>query len=440
MNPPGGDVLQRNTDVLSLDSKLMERIISSGNVRKAWKQVKSNKGACGIDKMPIDEFVDWAKKEWDAVRTSLLNGMYHPEPVRHVSIPKKSGGRRNLGIPTVLDRVIQQSIQQILTPLFDPYFSEKSYGFRYGKSPHEAIRKVQEFVVSGYNWVVDIDIEKFFDRVNHDVLMSRVSRKVPDKRVLKLIGKYLRAGVMKEEVVHPTVIGTPQGSPLSPLLANILLDDLDKEIESRGLNFVRYADDVLILVKSKRAGERIMESLTRFIERKLKLKVNRKKSHVLQISECSYLGFVFKGKKIRWSDDAYQAFRFRVRKLTGRSWSISMRARLQRLTVYIRGWINYYGISQYYKPIPELDSWIRRRIRMCYIKQWPKLKTLFKNLVSRGVAIDTAKRTIFMSANWWAKSSVLAVQHALPNKYLAEQGLVSVKELWVKIHYPNQRK
>lgn len=436
LNPSGGDVFQRNTDVLPLGSKLMERIVSSENVRQAWKQVKSNKGVAGIDKIPLDAFIDWAKEEWDTIRTSLLQGRYHPKPVRHVAIPKKSGGLRNLGIPTVLDRLIQQSLQQILTPLFDPYFSEQSYGFRYGRSAHEAIRRVQELVIAGYSWVVDLDIEKFFDRVNHDSLLSRVSRKVSDKRVLQLIGRYLRAGQMKGGIVQPTNVGTPQGGPLSPLLANILLDDLDKEIESRGLNFVRYADDILVLVKSKRAGERVMQSLTRFIERKLKLTINREKSCVVPIGECVYLGFTFKGKKIRWSENAYQAFKSRVRKLTRRSWAIAMTDQLRKLTLYIRGWFNYYGISQYYKPIPELDSWIRRRVRMCYLKQWPKLKTLFKNLLKRGVPIDTAKRTIFMPASWWAKAGVLAVQQALPNKYLDEQGLISVKELWIKIHYP----
>ena len=345
---------------------LLEQILSRDNVRQAWKRVKANKGAPGIDKMSIDDFPEFARTHWESIRDSLFSDRYQPLPVKRVEIPKSTGGTRPLGIPAVVDRVIQQAIYQVMMPVFDPDFSEFSYGFRPGRSAHDAVHKVREYIQQGYRIAVDMDLSKFFDRVDHDVLMHRVARKIRDKRVLRLIGKYLRAGVMVKGRLQESREGVPQGGPLSPLLANIILDDLDKELEKRGHKFVRYADDFVILVKTERAGLRVKESVTRFLERKLKLKVNQDKSQVSSTDQTNFLGFTFKGTKIRWSDKAFREFKRRVKRLTGRSWFVSMEYRYKKLSQYIRGWMNYFGISEYYRPIPEIDQWLRRRLRMCY--------------------------------------------------------------------------
>jgi len=419
----------------ALSESLMEAVFASENVRQAWKRVKSNGGAAGVDGVTVDEFVDHVRNSWSDTRTSLMDGTYLPSPVLRVEIPKKSGGKRPLGIPTVCDRLIQQSIQQVLTPVFDPTFSGSSYGFRPHRSAHEAVRRVRALIRSGYRYVVDLDIEKFFDRVNHDILMVQVAKHVRDKRLLRLIGKYLRSGVEVDGRVEPTRQGTPQGGPLSPLLANILLDVLDKELEKRGLKFVRYADDLLILVKSKAAGDRVLRSVTRFLEKRLKLTVNREKSGVRKADETNYLGFTFTKGSIRWSEESYQLFRKRVRELTGRSWGVSMKYRMSKLSTYIRGWINYFGIAEQYRPIPGLDSWIRRRVRMCCIKPWRRCRTRIHNLNVMGVRLDTAIRTGCIERGWWYLSGVLGVQNAFTNQWMKQQGLVSVKEMWSKIHY-----
>jgi RNA-directed DNA polymerase len=421
----------------ALSESLMEAVLSSGNVREAWRRVKSNGGAAGVDGTTVDEFVVKIRSSWEGIRESLMKGTYQPSPVLRVEIPKKNGGKRPLGIPTVCDRLIQQSIHQVLQPKFDPEFSESSFGFRPNRSAHGAVRRVQELIRSGYCFVVDIDIEKFFDRVNHDILMTQVSKRVEDKRLLRLIGKYLRSGVSVKGRVEPTKEGTPQGGPLSPLLANVYLDVLDKELEKRGLNFVRYADDLLILVKSKEAGDRVLRSVTRFLAKRLKLTVNQEKSGVREANDTNYLGFTFHNGKIRWSEESERSFRHRVKELTGRSWFVSMPYRIRKLSVYIRGWVNYFGISEYYHPIPDLDSWIRRRVRMCYIKAWRKRRTRIRNLQARGVLLHTAIRTGLIERGWWYLSGVLGVQNAFPNARLKKNGLVSVKELWVKIHYGN---
>ena len=315
---------------------LLERILSRENMLLAWKRVpkvrasgKANHGAPGIDGMTIEAFPEYLREHWKAVRESILSGTYQPSPVRRVEIPKQTGGTRPLGIPTVLDRLIQQAIAQVLVPIFDPGFSESSFGFRPGRSAHDAVRQVREYIRKGYRVAVDMDLSKFFDTVNHDTLMLRVARKIRDKRVLRLIGKYLRAGVVVNGRLQRTPKGVPQGGPLSPLLANILLDDLDKEldhpqgvtghpqgvIEKRGHHFVRYADDFIILVKSRSSGERVMRSVQRFLERKLKLQVNREKSQVWKTDQTQFLGFIFKGTKIRWSEDAFREFKRRIKRL-----------------------------------------------------------------------------------------------------------------------------
>ena len=437
---PQEDQMNRRTlKQPALNSSLMDRILESSNVRSAWKHVKSNRGKPGVDNLSIADFLEYSRVHWSEIRESLEGGMYKPSPVLRVEIPKKSGGKRPLGIPTVCDRVIQQSILQVLHPIFDSTFSESSFGFRPHRSAHEALDKVRELAESGLEWVVDIDIEKFFDTVNHDILMRLISEEISDKTLLKLIGRYLRAGVSEKGDVHKSLIGTPQGVPLSPLLANIYLDVLDKELEKRGLHFVRYADDLLILVGSRIAAERVMASVTKFIERKLKLVVNRKKSAIRKIDDVKYLGFNFTGQgklKLRWNDEALADFKFNIKKMTGRSWFVSMKYRLMKLSRYIRGWMQYYGRSQYYKPIPELGSWIRRRVRMCYLKQWRFKRTRMNRYIAFGVSFRTAKRSVFIDKGWWYLSGILASQNAMTNKWLSEQGLLSIKDIWVKIHYP----
>jgi RNA-directed DNA polymerase len=435
-NPTGGVNMGHVMEQPNPNEHLLERILSQENMIKAWKRVKANKGAPGIDNMSIKDFPEFARKNWDKIRESLLAGTYQPSPVRRVEIPKATGGTRPLGIPTVLDRLIQQAVYQVLMPIFDPDFSDHSYGFRPGRSAHDAVYQIREYIREGYRVAVDMDLSKFFDTVNHDVLMHRVARKVKDKRLLRLIGKYLRAGVMVNGRLQSTRKGVPQGGPLSPLLANILLDDLDKELERRGHHFVRYADDFIILVKSQRAGERVMLSIKRFLERKLKLKVNQDKSQVALTNQTNFLGFTFRGTKIRWSDKAFREFKRRVKQLTGRSWFVSMAYRFKKLAQYLRGWMNYFGISEYYRPIPEIDHWLRRRVRMCYWKQWRYARTKVRELRKLGTFLHTAISVAISRKGPWHLARTLATQTGMTNKWLKDQGLLSVKELWVNIHYP----
>jgi RNA-directed DNA polymerase len=434
MNPTGGDRLRRGATQPALHDDLMARVVDRANLQRAWKRVKANRGAPGSDGMPIEDFAEYARSHWAAIRQSLCDGTYQPQPVRRVSIPKPGGGERLLGIPTVVDRVIQQAIAQVMGPLFDPGFSEASFGFRPGRSAHGALRQVQRFIGEGYRIAVDLDLAKFFDTVRHDVLMARVGRKVRDKRLLGLIGRYLRAGVLVGESIQATLIGTPQGGPLSPLLANILLDDLDKELERRGQRFVRYADDLLILVKTPRAGERVMASVTRFLTRRLKLVVNTHKSRVAKINDCVFLGFTFRGTKLRWSEHAFEDFRHQIRKLTGRSWGVSMGYRLHKLAQYVRGWMGYFGISDYYRPIPEIDQWLRRRVRMCYWKQWRYVRTKVRNLLALGTSKRQAIMTGLSSKSYWHLSRTLATQTGMTNDWLRSQGLLFVRDLWMKAH------
>jgi len=436
MNPSGGANGRRVAEKPNPDEHLLEQILSRPNMITAWERVKANKGAPGVDNMPIDEFLAFAREHWEKIRSSIFAGTYQPMPVKRVEIPKATGGTRPLGIPSVLDRLIQQAIAQVLLPIFDPHFSESSFGFRPGRSAHNAVYQVRDYIRKRHCVAVDADLAKFFDTVEHDVLMCRVSRKVRDKRVLKLIGKYLRAGVMINGRREETRKGVPQGGPLSPLLANILLDDLDKELERRRHCFARYADDFVILVKSRRAAERVMASVTRFLERKLKLVVNQTKSKVASTNEITFLGFTFKGASIRWSDKAFARFKQRVKELTGRSWGVSMEYRLIKLAEYLRGWMGYFGQSEYYRPIPEIDHWLRRRMRMCYWKQWRYCRTKVRELTKLGTYLRTAISVGMSRKGPWRLSRTLATQTGMTNQWLKDQGLLSIKDLWVNIHYP----
>lgn len=412
MNPSGGAAGRRGVTQPSLHEDLMGRVMDRANLQRAWRRVKAHGGAPGVDGMTIDEFPAFMRTHWPAIRTAVLEGSYQPSPVRRKSIPKPGGrGERLLGIPTVTDRVICQAIQQVLTPIFDPGFSESSFGFRSGRSAHEALRQLQAHLRDGDRIAVDLDLEKFFDRLVPDVLMVRVARKGRDRRLLALIGRYLRAGVLVEDILQPTEMGTLQGSPLSPLRANILLDDLDRKLERRGHRFVRYADDLRILVRSPRAGERVKASATRYLTTKLRLVVNEQKSRVVRTDACVFLGFTFRGAKLRWSDQAFADFKHRVRRLTGRSWGVSMGYRLHKLAQYLRGWMAYFGISDYYRPVPGIDHGNRRRIRMCYWKQWRRARTKVRHLLAPGTWKREALRTAVI-----------------------RKGLLSVRDLWLKAH------
>ena len=435
-NPTGGAVARRGTGQPDPNANLLEEVFSWSNLTSAWKQVRANKGAPGIDGVAIEEFPDRTRDHWKEILQSLLDGIYHPNPVKRVEIPKASGGTRPLGIPTVLDRLIQQAIAQVLNPILDPGFSESSFGFRPGRSAHDAVYKVRDYIRQGFRQAVDMDLAKFFDTVDHDVLMQRVARKVKDKRVLALIGKYLRAGAMVNGRLQESRMGVPQGGPLSPLLANILLDNLDRELERRGLRFARYADDFVILIRSPRAGERVKASIRRYLEKGLKLTVNEQKSSVAPTDQITFLGFAFTKGKVVWSDKAFIKFKDRLRELTGRSWFVSMEYRYKKLAEYLRGWVGYFGISEYYRPIPEIDHWLRRRMRMCYWKQWRYCRTKVSNLLRLGTYLKTAIGVALSRKGLWRLSRTLATQAGMTNKWLAKQGLLSVKDLWVSIHYP----
>ena len=436
MNPTGGAPLRHMKEPPSLPFNLLEQILDRRNVSEAWKQVKANRGAPGVDGISVDCFPAYAREKWPEIKTAILEKDYIPLPAKRVEIPKANGGQRPLGIPTIQDRLIQQAIHQVLSPLIDPTFSPSSFGFRPLRSAHQAVKQIHNWYQSGYRIAVDIDLEKFFDTVNHDILMNRLARHAQDKEVLQLIGRYLRAGVVVKGRYNLTRGGVPQGGPLSPLLSNILLDDLDKELEKRGHKFARYADDAVILVKSKRAGERVMKSITRFLERKLKVKVNQAKSQVRKVEEITFLGFNFRGKKIWVSEKSVSNFKHRLRELTGRSWGVSMEYRLASLRSYIQGWMAYYAIGCKYNDAVEFDHWLRRRIRMCYWKRWKKPKTRIREMIKLGASKHQAILTGLSRKGYWHLAKTLSTNMGLSNRFLQEQGLVSIRQIWVKVHYP----
>jgi len=410
--------------------RLLEAIVSRENLNLAYKRVKANGGSHGADGMTVEELLPYLKQHGTALRQSILEGVYNPQAVRRVEIEKPDGGTRQLGIPTVVDRLIQQAIAQILNKVFDKGFSANSYGFRPGISAHMAIKAARKHIEAGGHYVVDLDLEKFFDRVNHDKLMSLVARKVKDKRVLRLIRKYLESGVLVNGVKVKNEEGTPQGGPLSPLLANIMLDELDKELESRGHKFCRYADDCNIYVKSRKAGARVMAGITRYIEGVLKLKVNRKKSAVDKPGRRKFLGFSFyimKGKARNFVHaKSIQRFKEKVREITSRSNGRGMEWRRDKLARLITGWVNYFHIADMQGNVRDLDGWIRRRIRMCYWKQWKRIRTKHDNLVRLG--LDTSKAWEYANTrkgSWCIAGSVI-LKHALSNECLEKLGFPSL--------------
>ncbi len=411
-------------------AELWDRIWERQNLLAALERVERNGGAPGIDGMTVEEVRPYLKEHWLEIREALDQQTYRPSPVRRVEIPKPDGGMRLLGIPTVLDRFLQQAIAQAITPLFEPHFSTQSYGFRPGRSAHQAVKQAHEYMQAGYEWVVDLDLEKFFDRVNHDMLMARVARVVKDKRVLKLIRAYLNSGVMVNGVVLDTAEGTPQGGPLSPLLSNIMLDDLDKELERRGHKFVRYADDCNIYVRTQRAGERVKGSVKRFLEKKLKLKVNPKKSKVERVSRAKFLGFSFYKRKgevhIRVAKRSLERYRDKLRRLTKRTRSGKLEEVIEAINQYTMGWIAYYRLADTPSVFEGLDSWTRRRLRQMVWKRWKRGTTRYRKLVKLGVPRERAGLGA-VGKSPWHMSRTPVINEALSNAYLRDSGLKSIK-------------
>lgn len=430
------DLLNRESvnDELFDTSRLLEDVLERDNMLEAMYRVIRNKGSHGIDGMKIDKLREHVKKTWLTVKSKLLEGKYNPSPVRRVEIPKPDGGVRLLGIPTVQDRMIQQAIAQVLNKIYEPTFSESSFGFRPNRGARNAIKQSETYINEGYKWVVDMDLEKFFDKVNHDILMRKLEKKIKDKRLLKLIRKYLESGVLINGIKVSSEEGTPQGGPLSPLLANIMLDDIDKELEKRGHRFCRYADDCNIYVKSKRAGLRVMDSITRIIENELKLKVNKDKSAVDIVIKRKFLGFSFyfdKGEaKIRIHEKSIKRFKEKVKSITNRNRGISMDDRLMRLNDSIKGWINYFGIANAKRKLMELDQWIRRRLRACIWKQWKKISTRHRNLVKLGINKWKAWEYANTRKGYWRISNSPILSKSLNNKYLESIGFVSLTQIY----------
>lgn len=407
-------------------SPLMERVVDRSNLLRALKRVKQNKGSPGVDGMTVEELSGHLREHWPALKEQLLCGRYDPQPVLRRTIPKRGGGERKLGIPTVLDRFIQQALLQVLQPRFDPTFSEHSHGFRPGRRAHDAIREARSYVQGGKRWVVDVDLEKFFDRVNHDVLMGRLAKRIGDRRVLGLIRRYLNAGVLADGVVMERHEGTPQGGPLSPLLANVLLDEVDQELERRGHAFVRYADDLRVFVGSKKAGERVMHSLTGLFA-KLRLQVNKSKSAVDRAWNRPFLGFAFwvgPKRQVRLKVASYSlaAMKDRIRQITQRSGGRSLTQVAQELRGYLLGWKGYFQLAETPKVLRALDEWIRHRLRAIQLKQWRRGRTVYRELHARGLSPVAAKRVAANTHSWW-KNSGMTIHIALPISYFDGLGV-----------------
>ena len=417
----------------TLTSNLLTKILDYENLTRAYKQVKRNDGSSGVDNMEIGDFSQWLEKNLDDLRTRISNEEYEVETVRKVEILKPTGGTRMLGIPTVKDRFIQQAIHQVLSRYYEPNFSEHSYGFRPGRDAHQAILQATQYIKEGKEWVVDIDLEKFFDKINHDRLMQRLSKGIGDKRLLRLINAYLKAGMMHEGLLEQRIAGTPQGGPLSPLLSNIVLDELDKELESRGHTFCRYADDCNIYVKSKKAGERVMKSLIDFIEKKLKLKVNRTKSGVRHCSEVKFLGYtLLPGGGIRVADKSIERLKDKVREITKRTRGVNFEQVIKELNLVIIGWSNYFTLAnRWLSTVRDLDGWIRRKLRCYKLKQCGRKYTILKMLRRLGMPEQKSWNVVMYSQGWWHMTTRQAVSKALGLDWFARHGLQS---LYLRMH------
>jgi len=420
----------------------MEQVLAAENLQKAWQRVKANAGAPGIDGMTVAEFPAFCRQHWPRIRSALMAGTYRPAPVRRVFIPKPDGTPRPLGVPTVLDRVIQQALAQVLNPLFEGGFSEHSYGFREHRNAHQAVRAVEACWQEGRRYAVDCDLKSFFDTVNHDRLMGQLREKIRDRQVLGLIRHYLVAGVeLPDGTREATPQGVPQGGPLSPLLANITLDPLDKELERRGHRFARYADDFLVMVKSGKAAQRVMASLTRYVEGPLKLVVNQAKSKAAPLKQCAFLGFQIgaRGRAV-WTANALARFKSRVREITRRNRGHRVKDVMDELHRYVTGWLHYFGTSHTYTGVLELEEWMRRRVRLYYWKQWKQPRTRRRHLLALGIDPKEVHMATRSRKGYWRMSANSIVQRALTNRWLQEQGVPDMRTLWIVLHYgPNAR-
>ncbi len=417
---------------------LWEQVFSGANMARAVRQVVANRGAAGVDAMTTDELSEWFEVSWPGVRDSLQVGSFRPQPLCRVEIPKPDGGRRMLGIPTVVDRVIQTAITQVLVPIIDPGFSDSSFGYRPGRSAHQAVKTACEYVAGGSGWVVALDLDRFFDRVNHDMVMARMARRVADKRLLKLIRAYVEAGVMVDGVKQPVTQGTPQGSPLSPLLSNLMLDDLDRELERRGHRFVRYADDVWIYVSSKRAAVRVLDTVSVWVEKRLKLKVNRHKSTVGLATKVMVLGFGFFLRndtvQVRVAPEALRRMKDRIRRLTSRSWGVSLSHRLSTLNRFIAGWVGYFSLADTPSLFDRTDQWLRRRLRQVQWEAWKNNQTRVRELLKRGASSGAVFVAVTRPGGQWRASRSVALNQTLTNRWWADQGLYTFTD-----HYQRHR-
>lgn len=429
------------TDIHLVEYGLLEFIVSPTNLNAAYRQVRRNKGAGGVDKMEVESLQDYLVTHKEELIASIQRGKYRPNPVRRVEIPKEDGHKRQLGIPTVVDRVIQQAICQVLTPIYEPGFSDYSYGFRPKRNAHQALRQCQRYITQGYSYAVDIDLEKFFDKVNHSKLIEVLSRKVRDGRVISLIHKYLNAGVIERQRFEPSEQGVPQGGPLSPLLSNIMLNELDKELEGRGHKFVRYADDMVILCRSRRSAQRILKSITCFIESKLFLRVNKEKSKVCHIREVKFLGYSFyqyKGEgKLRIHPKSVEKMKAKIKKLTSRSNGWGNARRKESLRQYITGWVQYFKLADMDKLLLRIDKWYRRRLRMVIWKQWKRIKTKLSNLIKLGVKNSKAWEWANTRKGYWRIAGSYILSTAITNDRLREAGYVFLSDYYRKVRIVN---
>jgi RNA-directed DNA polymerase len=420
------------------ENDLWERVFSRDNLSRALRRVERNRGAPGVDGMGAEELRPWLHLHWPELRRALDEGTYRPAPVRQVTIPKPDGGQRLLGVPTVLDRLIQQAILQVLTPIYDPAFSESSFGFRPRRSAHQAVYAARGYVQEGFGWVVDVDLDRFFDRVGHDALMARVARRVGDARLLKLIRRYLDAGIMVDGVKQPSAEGTPQGSPLSPLLSNVMLDDLDRELERRGHRFVRYADDIRVYVRSERAAARVLDSVGSYVEGRLKLKVNRQKSSVAPAATAVLLGFGFFFRPngdvaICVDPKALKRLRLRLKALTRRAWSVAMDVRIRALNRFTAGWCAYFALSDSSADFAKVDKWVHRRLRAVRWKEWKAYKGRRRNLVALGIPEHLARQWAASQRGAWRLAASPPLQRALPGTYWARLGLQGFVDHWRRL-------
>ena len=421
------------------DMELLEEILNQNNLNKAYKKVVSNKGVAGVDGITVEEEFDYLKENKDRIINQIRKRKYKPRPVKRVQIPKENGKMRNLGIPTVTDRIIQQAIFQVISPIFEKQFNDNSFGFRPNRSCEQAIIRALEYLNDGYEWIVDIDLEKFFDTVNQDKLITIIGKTITDGDVVSLIRKYLSAGVMEKGIVKATTVGTPQGGNLSPLLSNIMLNELDKELDARGLNFVRYADDCIILVKSEKAANRVLTSITKFIEKKLGLKVNVEKSKVTRPTQTKYLGFSFwKNPKGQWKPKphikSYQKLVRKLKQLTDRSWSISLDNRIKKINYVVRGWVNYFRIANMKNKITEIDEHLRVRVRVIIWKQWKKTRKKCESLQKLGVPFEIAFNCANTRKGYYQICKTRYIQFAINNERLRKRGLVFLLDQYEKVH------